>query len=496
MKSRREFLKLSTNYTLLAGLGSLISPLGLLAEDASVTGYKALVVILQHGGNDSLNMLIPQGNDSKKGYTNYASIRSTLKVANVNLSPALSVNNGHLSLGKGADNPYANDTLAKAYTKGLYPHSQIAGLATNGVMPEFAHLINQGKVALIANVGNLVQSTSKADIQNKTAHLPPFLYSHNSQRKLLFNGEASHLNRVGWAGRIADQWSQYNGDSLYGMNISLKGVTHLLTGNSTEALILNPNKPTQYKSIQRAVYDSLRKEKITEPFKALYNAKIQHSFQMQDTLLEDWDNAGPSYTSSNAYGEALFSLPNNSTLGIANNDSVGESLLKQLKAVAKLAYIGKNKGLKRQIFYVVQGGYDTHSNQTQKHASLLRELSMGLGDFERALTDMGMQDEVTSFNLSDFGRSIGNNGDGTDHAWGAHHFVMGGAVKSGLYGTLPDLTLGGEDDASKKGRLIPSTSTSQYLATIVKWYGADEAMLQQIFPELQNFSQKDLGFML
>jgi uncharacterized protein (DUF1501 family) len=108
---------------------------------------------------------------------------------------------------------------------------------------------------------------------------------------------------------------------------------------------------------------------------------------------------------------------------------------------------------------------------------------------------MGMEDEVTTFNLSDFGRSIGNNGDGTDHAWGAHHFVLGGAVTGGLYGKLPDLTLGGVDDISSKGRLIPSTSMSQYLGTIVKWFGADEAMLNGLFTERGNFTEKDLGFM-
>jgi uncharacterized protein (DUF1501 family) len=496
MKTRREFLKLTSNYAALAGFSSMMSPLSLFAEEATLTGYKALVVVLQHGGNDSISMLIPSGSDIKKGYANYASVRSTLAVSDVDLTSQLSVTDNVLTVGSGSSNPYyQNGEIAEAYTKGLYRHANIDGLATSGMMPEFAHLVNEGNIAMVANVGNLRQPTTKTEMTNKTAVLPPFLYSHNSQRKLTFNGDASTLNREGWAGLIADDWLSVNGGSIYGMNISLKGVSHLLYGQSTEPLILNPKAPTEYSNINRTVYNDLLDEEKNEIFKALYNTKRKHSFATQDTLVSDWDTAGPTLSSTNAYGGELFSLPTNTTLGISNQDKVGSGLLTQLKAVAKLAYIGKNRGLKRQVFYVVQGGYDTHSNQAEKHSGLLRELSLGLGDLQTALKEMGMENEVTTFNISDFGRSVGNNGDGTDHAWGAHHFVMGGAVAGGLYGTLPDLTLDGEDDASKKGRLIPTTSMSQYLGTIVKWFGADEAMLNEIFPERVNFTEKDLGFM-
>jgi uncharacterized protein (DUF1501 family) len=163
--------------------------------------------------------------------------------------------------------------------------------------------------------------------------------------------------------------------------------------------------------------------------------------------------------------------------------------------VAKWAKIGKDSGLKRQIFYVQHRAYETHANQAENHSNSLRELSLGLGDIQSALAEIGMEEEVTTFNLPDFGRSIGDNGAGTDHAWGGPHFVLGGAVTGGLYGTLPDLTLGGDDDISQKGRLIPTTSMSQYLGTIVKWFGADDAMLNGLFPERVNFAKTDLGFM-
>ena len=491
---RREFLKLTSGYAGLAGFVSMGLPLSLFAGDgSSLTGYKALVVLLQHGGNDSLNMLVPSGTDVKKGYDNYASIRTSLAVANSDLSAGLTKTANKLAL---SANPYEqNGNISDAYTKGFYRHANINGLATHGLMPEFANLVNDGKVAIVANTGTLIQPTSKAQMSADSVPIPPYLFAHDNQRKLIFNGISGQLNREGWAGLLADEWSNVNAGSIYGVNISLNGVTHLFAGASTQALILGSSGPTRYTSIRRSVYDNWLNITQSEQHQKLYNNMRKHSFSMQDTLVDDWNNNAPTFTSTNAYGETLFSLPSNTTLSFATGDSVNDGLLKQLKAVANLASIGKNRGLKRQVFYVVQGGYDTHANQVENHSGLLRELSMALGDFQLAIEELGMENEVTTFNLSDFGRSIGNNGDGTDHAWGAHHFVVGGAVTGGLYGTLPDLTLGGDDDASSKGRLIPTTSMSQYLGTIVKWFGADETMLNSLFPERGNFAQQDLGFM-
>ncbi|MCK5810808.1 MAG: DUF1501 domain-containing protein [Cocleimonas sp.] len=495
-QARRDFLKSLGGYAALTGAASMGMPLSLFANNgSSLTGYKALIVILQHGGNDSINMFIPNGSDAKKGYENYAAIRTSLRVDNENLP--LTVNNNRLVLSAGATNPYyRNSSLEAAYTKGFYPHAGIEGLATNGVMPELAHLVNQGKVAMIANAGNLIYPTTKADILSKSAQLPPFLYSHNSQRRLILNGFSTSLKRTaGWAGLIADEWNTVNSNSIYGMNMAIGSSSAMLRGQTTIPLLLSSSGPEKYLRIKREVYDNWLKTKKPEHYSTYYNALRKHSFSLQDTLGADWENNAPLWTSKNAYGDDLFSMPTTETLGIKTSESLKTSFLNDLKAVAKWAYIGKQKGLKRQIFYVRQGGYDTHSNQNAEHAQRLRALSLGLGDLQLALNDMGMGNDVTTFNISDFGRSIGNNGNGTDHGWGAHHFVMGGAVTGGLYGTLPDLTLGADDDASKKGRLIPTTSMSQYLATTVKWFGADEAMLQQLFPELNHFNQRDLGFM-
>ena len=164
-----------------------------------------------------------------------------------------------------------------------------------------------------------------------------------------------------------------------------------------------------------------------------------------------------------------------------------------MEAVAKWAKISKDNNLHRQIFYVKDGGYDTHHNQARVHPTRLRSVSMGLGDFYKALKEMGMENEVTVISVSEFGRSTGNNGSGSDHAWGGSYFMLGGAVQGGLYGTLPDLTLGSDDDLTHKGRLIPTISFTQYYATVLKWFGLDDTSLANILPELSNFSTKDLG---
>ena len=486
MKNRRDFLKLSA-----VTISALALPSSLFAEESTFSDYKALVVIYNAGGNDGFNMFIPSGDDTLTGYNNYAKARENLKVANSDLS--LSVTDNELNLTTG--NPYAlNNDLSEAYTKGFYKHIGM-DIATNPLMPELAHLVNQGKVAVVTNVGNLIEPATKAEFLAKTKVRPPFLFAHNHQTKLAMTGEASLLNYSGWAGRIFDNWIDINGGDIYGMNIAVGRTEHLFYGDKTKGLTMHQRGPSSYKRINRDIYDQLLQTEESDKFRKLYQELQQHSFDMQDTIVGDWNNNAPTFSSTNAYGGELFSDPTNTQLQQSKPTLTDTSILTKLEGIAKLAYIGKNRGLKRQIFFLHDGGYDTHNYQSVQHARKLRGMSLGLGDFTKALEEMGMENEVTTFNISDFGRSIGENGDGTDHAWGNNLFVIGGAVTGGLYGTLPNLTLAGDDDISKKGRLIPTTSMSQYYGTIVKWFGADELMLQKIVPELGNFTVKDLGFM-
>ncbi len=485
MKNRRDFLKFSV------AISALTLNRELFADTTDFSDYKALVVIYNGGGNDGFNTFIPSGDDQFTGYSNYIKARENIGVKDVELS--LTTTDNQLDLSGG--NPYnQNSDLTQSYTKGFYRHANM-DLATNALMPEIAHLINQGKVAIVTNVGNLIAPATKAEFKAKTKKLPPFLFAHNHQTKLTMNGEASKLDYTGWAGRLFDNWIDVNSGDIYGMNISVGRTEHLFYGDRTEGLIIRPGGPTSYSHIKREIYEQLLADRQDDKFRQLYQELQQHSFAMQDTIVNDWKSNTLTFNSTNAYGGELFSEPSKEQLQQTNIVKADTSILKQLKAVTKLAYIGKNRGLKRQIFFVYDGGYDTHNNQSAQHSRKLRGMSLAIGDFQKALVEIGMENEVTTFNISDFGRSIGDNGDGTDHAWGSNLFVVGGAVKGGLYGTLPNLTLGSDDDLSHKGRLIPTISMSQYYGTILKWFGADEATLKKVVPELSNFDVKDLGFM-
>jgi uncharacterized protein (DUF1501 family) len=486
---RRDFLKflsvLST-YNIL--------PSTLFANETT-NDYKALVVILLHGGNDSVNMFIPTTNDTKSGFDAYTKARGVLAIKNNLLE--LPINNGELILEPGDKNPYYdNGSIKNSYTTGFY-ESGIDGIGINPLMPELAALTQAKKVAIVANMGTLHEPTSKEDILNKKVTLPLYLFSHNTQRSLFFTGNSRNQNSSGWAGVLADNLGDINSSDVYGLNISVSGTVQMMYGEETNPLTISSSGPTSYTVVkyrERELYDKLIQIQNSDEFLRVYNDIKKKSFRYQDILKADWDSTTLNFTSTTSYNQALFSTPNYQTLGISSDESIGSGLNNQLKTVAKLIQIAKNKGLKRQIFFVQQGGYDTHGNQTATHSKNLRELSLALDSFDKALQDMGVSNEVTTFNISDFGRSVGSNGDGSDHAWGGHYFVMGGAVKGGLYGTMPSLELGGEDDISKKGRLIPTIAHVQYYATLLKWFGVKDNLIETVLPELKNFSLKDLGF--
>lgn len=524
---RREFMKLLAKGSAAGALGSL-GQLALMNEAVAATpefgDYKALVCVFFLGGNDSFNMLVPS---VASEHANYKSIRGELAVENRDLGLASIASNLHTgSLGKGAANPYnVNSTHKSAYTKGVYDlSSKGINLGVNGVMPEFAQLITENKASVIANAGNLVSPVTKTQIKNGTANLPLFLFAHDHQQRALQTGQGDNLNDIGWAGKIADSWAGINNNSPFGLNISYSANNRMLIGNQTSPLVLNTGSPLYYNGMAKAkntVEDdrralfralsgmaaetststlNLAKTVFTDsnPFKRLYSNMYNRSMKSFDALYTAWNQNPVSYGTKGPYGEELFETVSTADLGFTS--PMHGNFIKQLESVATMIDLGAKDAFatgnyKRQIFFVTMGGFDNHSNQAETHPRLLREISLGLWKFQKAMEELGHEKKVTTFSMSDFGRSMSSNGDGTDHAWGAHHFVMGGAgdkttgnLNGGnMIGKLPNLSLDGPDDYSDNGRIIPTLSQDQVNASICEWFGVEESLISSIFPNVSNF---------
>ena len=502
--NRREFLKLLSGASAAAALSPILMPNELFASSSPQFGdYKALVCVFLNGGNDAFNTVVPTIRSGANGYDNYSDIRSSLIVKHNDLSAGLATDaNGRIDLTGG--NPYeSNDSEEEAYLKGLY-HISGMDIGINAVMPELAQLAKDGKVAVLGNIGTLVEPTTKSQIQNKSVTLPINLFAHNHQKRVQETGQADNLFNTGWIGRLYDEWGDVNGVGPIGKNVSFSDNNHMLNGANTDPLVLSTSPHGYDGHAPESLREELSDLVSSSPLASFYNKMIKESFTLSGTLDNIWNNFG-SFTTTDAYGESLFNVPSKSTLNFTSD--INGSLIKQFKAVAKMIDYGRQNGIKRQIFFIELLGFDTHSSQAENHPHLLREVSLGFDKFQRAMEELGISDKVTAFTLSDFGRTVANNGDGTDHAWAGHNFVVGGAVKgydsasgiSGFYGEMPDLTLQGTQDAGRNGRIIPTLAVDQQLATLTKWFGADDTFNQQLFPNLSNFSATtygiDIGFM-
>ncbi|MCG7981488.1 MAG: DUF1501 domain-containing protein [Candidatus Thiodiazotropha lotti] len=524
---RREFLKSLASLGCISSMGSLALPKQAIAAAPNFNDYKALVCIFLYGGNDAFNMLIPTSTDANKGYDPYAEVRGSLAVNNTDLGIAqVTTNSDNLNqgvLGAGQQNPYnQNLNQSTAYTRGIYPLSgKGIDLGVNGVMPELAQLIIDNRTSILANSGTLVRPVTRDEIIDDSAELPVYLFAHNHQQRILQTGQANNLNDIGWAGKIADEWHNINQNSPLGLNISYAGNDRMLIGNSSSPLVLNPGNVPKFNHLsedsntntdRRALFNALagiegsttrlqfgadRTDSVTDPFRTLYNNKELDAVATFDQLKQSWDSLDINYATTGSYGEALFDIPTAVQLGFSQ--SIRGNLIRQLEAVAKMIHLGASGNLgaefNRQIFFVELGGFDTHATQVSQHPLLLRELSLGLWKFQKAMEELGYADSVTSFTMSDFGRTLSFNGDGTDHAWGSHQLIMGGygsgdsgTLRGGqMIGELPEMILSGNDDYSNKGRMIPTLSQDQVNAPLTQWFGVDQSQIPDLFPNIRNF---------
>ncbi len=490
---RREFLNALLGAGAAASVGGVTTVFPRLAHAATPAfdDYKALVVLFLHGGNDAHNMIVPLGDESNgtpvgRGYQTYAASRRDIAI------------NKRL-LDYSQTNAYAANSVPEAYRQGVYPVEGL-DIGINGVMPELAQLMAEKKAAVVANIGTLVEPMTKASFKDRSARRPPFLFAHNHQQRAQETGWADNLDAGGWAGRLADLWQAHtaggvNGDTTLGLNVSYGGATRLMTGRYNSPTVLSPGSDKLFPrgtGFDSALFRSLN-DASTEnhPLRRVLKAANYRAAELSD-ILADQLSKTPDFSRAQGYPEAsyqrdLFQAPDAAKLELGSG--IRGRTLEAFHSAARMIHLGRNDlGLKRQVLFIGMGGFDNHTELARNHPVLLRELSLALGDFQFVMDHLGIGEEVTVCTLSDFGRSLGNNGDGTDHAWAGHNLVVGGGVNGGsMVGAIPDLTLGGSADTGNKGRLIPDIAVDQYLATLLNWFGVDDSDMPELFPNLANF---------
>jgi uncharacterized protein (DUF1501 family) len=500
--SRRLFLRQSAALGALGAAAPFALNLAALGSAAAQTAgdYKALVCVFLFGGNDSLNMVLPTDTVS---WTNYTAVRNQAPDSIALLAP------GTPALASAAAG-------TPAHLGGVLPisprNAQGRSYALHPVMGTLQSLFDVDKrLAVLANVGPLIKPTTKAQYTNEAHPKPAHLFSHNDQANhwQAFGPEGSTR---GWGGLMGDLLASQNGRAVF-TAISTSGNAVWLSGENVRQYQVGANGAVRMatEGVNNTVYGDanlgaalrrvVRGTRGTHPFEQALAGIGNRSIEAEETLrLALKDASHPYFGTPGVSPDPKLQVEDPLT-----GAKVTNALAQQLQTVARMIEAGVNGlQMRRQVFLVGLGGFDTHDAQNRAHAALYARLAHGLRYFDTALGAMGLQDKVTTFTASDFGRSFTSNGDGTDHGWGAHHLVMGGAVKGGdLYGTFPVLGarnpstnyFDGSPDQIGNGALIPSSSVDQYGATLARWFGLSASEALTVFPNLHNFGVQDLGFM-
>jgi uncharacterized protein (DUF1501 family) len=469
--TRREFLGSACCAAVGAtGLLSALGSLRLMAAAASpangpqvppragaIAGdYKALVCLFLNGGNDANNLIVPTGS----AYSAYASARTNLALPQTGLLPI---------------SPKTSDGRS---------------WALHAAVPELQNLFNSGKAAFLANVGTLVYPTTKAQYTAASVPLPPQLFSHSDQQVQWQHSVPDKPTQTGWGGRIADLLSAFNSSEQISMSISVAGKNTFQIGNRISQYAIGTGGASTLagntSTVNPTNLDGIR-----------FRAQKDIFALSQPNLLETafGTTTGDAIVSADLLNTVLNATPAVQTA--FPNTTTGN----QLKMVARLIAASPTLGLKRQVFFVQLGGWDLHAAQVTNatptsgaHADLLAQTMQAVNAFYNATNELGVGNQVTLFSASDFGRTYRSNGDGSDHGWGNHQFIVGGAVKGGdIYGKMPTLTINGPDDTGL-GRWIPTTSVDEYAATLASWFGVSNSDLPVVLPNIGRFAKPNLGF--
>jgi uncharacterized protein (DUF1501 family) len=450
---RREFLRRASALGIAGAAAPWALSLASIGEAAAATApadYKALVCVFLYGGNDYGNTVVPFDVPS---YQQYQAIRQTIATPRDQL-------------------------IATALT----PRIALPGGRQMALAPQMGRLktiFDAGKLGVLLNVGTLVQPTSVAQYYAQSVPLPPKLFSHNDQQSV-WQASTPEGAISGWGGRLGDQFLASNGNATFTC-INVSGNAIFMAGQQVAQYQMASTGAVAINSVTKPVYGS---QACADAMRSLITADRSHWMEQELNRV-----VNRSVNAQAVVSGALGSLPAMSTVFDTTN-----SLAMQLNMVARMIAARSSLGASRQVFFVSIGGFDLHDFLPEQHPGLLNNVSDALGSFYDATVELGVADRVTAFTASDFGRTLTSNGDGSDHGWGSHHFVLGGAVKGGrFWGQLPSVSVNGPDDVGQ-GRLLPSTAVDQLGATLASWMGVTASDLPLVMPQISNYSLRDLGF--
>ena len=454
-QSRREFLRTASRLSIAGSAAPFALNLATIGAAAAQTAgdYRALVCLFMYGANDHNNTVIPYDTPSFNAYTGARSgIARTLGDL-LALTPATPLT------GSNAGRQFA---LPK----------ELAPLKT---------IWDAGKLAILANVGPLIVPTTKVQYTNLTVPLPPKLFSHNDQQSV-WQASAAEGAKIGWGGRIGDLMVSQNANSIFTCN-SISGSAVFLAGQTSVAYQLGTSGSTAISGITGNLFGS---SSASGSLATLITTGGNNIFT-QDLA----DTTQRSIDANVKLSAALLSAPDFPLPAELATSSLGA----QLRVVARMIASRSQLGAKRQVFFVSLGGFDTHDDQLTNQPGLHTQIGNALSYFYNTTVAMGIADQVTAFTGSDFGRTLTSNGDGSDHGWGSHHFVVGGAVRGQrYYGTFPIMGLNNNDEVGS-GRLLPTTSVDQFAATLARWFGVSDSDMSLVLPNIGNFATSNVGFM-
>jgi uncharacterized protein (DUF1501 family) len=483
--TRREFLRIAS--VLGGSVGAAGAPFALnlaaLGSAAAQTGgdYKALVCLFLFGGNDSANMVLPTDTASWTAYTTLrGQAPDPIALRPPGTAPDASAPGGSPAALGGVL------PLNPAFTVAAQNSSR--GLALHPAMTEARALFDvDARLAILANAGPLVTPITKAEYRANTKPRPAKLFSHNDQQST-WQALSPEGARVGWGGQLGDLVASMNGPSTLFTNISATGNAVFLAGRSVFQYRVGSNGAVTIGGLNGSLFGSAE---ASAQLRSIITRDNENLFAKEYAAITRRSiDAQAAFQGAFAASTVAAPTPyfNPTTRATASN-----SAAQQLHTVARIIEARQALGTRRQIFFVSLGGFDTHDGQNRSHTSLMARLSHALKYFDDAMGALGQRNNVTLFTASDFGRTFTSNGDGTDHGWGAHHLVLGGAVRGReVYGRFPTVGIDHDDEVSR-GNLIPGIAVDQIGATLGRWLGASEGDLDLVFPNLRNFD-RNLGF--